>query len=417
MLPAFFGRLCGDRAGNVLMLAAASMPILVGAAGLATDTVQWTLWKRQVQRQADSAALAGAFAVAQGFSASDSATADISRLSLVTLSQTPVIENAPTTGVGAGNAKAVRVVLQTSGELPFSKMLGVTAPVISGEATAAVVSDGDYCVVSLESTSTVGITLQGNATVNLGCGIVTNSRASNAVSAGGSSTVTATPVAAVGGLSSSSNYVSPTTLQPYSVPQSDPYASLPTPSPTSCSGKLSVNPQGSQSISPGADGTACYRGMDIKGTLTMAPGIYYIDGSSFSAGSQAVINGTGVTIILTSSSAATNPSQIATVDINGGATMNLSAPSSGTYAGVLFYQDRRALDSGTNLINGNASSAFQGAFYFPSQAMSFSGTSGMTTDCVKMVSRRVTFIGNSSIVNNCPSYIPKITGTVVRLIG
>lgn len=412
MRPDIIGRFLRDRAGNVLMLAAASMPILVGAAGLATDTVQWTLWKRQIQRQADSAALAGAYAVAQGFSASDSATADINSLALVTLSQTPVIENAPTTGVGAGNAKAVRVLLQTTSDLPFSKMLGVTAPVIYGEATAAVVSEGEYCVVSLESSSAVGITLQGNASVGLGCGIITNSRASNAVTAGGSSTVTATPVAAVGGLSSSSNYVSPTTLLPYTIPQADPYANLPTPNPTSCSGKVSVNPQGSASINPG-----CYRGFDIKGTLNMAPGIYYVDGSSFSIGSQAVVNGTGVTIILTSSNAATNPSQIATVDINGGATLNLTASSSGIYAGVLFYQDRRALDSGTNLINGNASSSFEGAFYFPSQAMSFSGTSGMTTDCVKMVSRRVTFIGNSSIVNNCPNYIPKITGTSVRLIG
>ncbi len=85
---------------------------------------------------------------------------------------------------------------------------------------------------------------------------------------------------------------------------------------------------------------------------------------------------------------------------------------------MLFYQDRRALDSGENKINGNASSSFQGAFYFPSQAMSFSGTSGMTTNCVKMVSRRVTFIGNSSIVNECENTgVNDITGTTVRLIG
>ncbi|KFG88593.1 hypothetical protein BV98_003779 [Sphingobium herbicidovorans NBRC 16415] len=413
MRPDVLRRCLRDKAGNVLMLAAASMPILVGAAGLATDTVQWALWKRQVQRQADSAALAGAYAVAQGFSASDSATADISRLSLVALSQTPTIENAPTTGVGAGNAKAVRVVLQTSSELPFSKILGVPTPVISGEATAAVVSEGDYCVVSLESTSTVGVTLQGNASVDLGCGIITNSRAASAVYAGGSSTVKATPVAAVGGLQASSNFVSPTTLQPYTVPQSDPYAALPVPSPSSCQGKLSVNPQGTASKGPG-----CYKGFDIKGTLNLDPGVYYIDGGSFNIGSQAVINGTGVTIILTSSNAATNPSQIATVDINGGATLNLSAPTTGTYSGVLFYQDRRALDSGENKINGNASSSFQGAFYFPSQAMSFSGTSGMTTNCVKMVGRRVTFIGNSSIVNQCENTgVNEITGTMVRLIG
>ena len=125
------------------MMAAAAMPLFIAAAGLATDTVQWTLWKRQIQRQADSAALAGAYAVAQGFSASASATSDINQMSLIALSQTPIIENAPTAGDYAGNGKAVRVILQTSQELPFSKILGITAPVITGEATAAVVSQGD----------------------------------------------------------------------------------------------------------------------------------------------------------------------------------------------------------------------------------------------------------------------------------
>nr|WP_087573070.1 pilus assembly protein TadG-related protein [Sphingomonas sp. CDS-1] len=412
------GRLLRDRTGNVLMMAAASMPILVGAAGLATDTVQWTLWKRQVQRQADSAALAGAYAVAQGFSASDSATSDISRLSLITLSQTPTIENAPTAGAFAGDARAVRVVLQTSAELPFSKILRVRTPVIYGEATAAVVGSGNYCVVSLEKTSTVGITLQGNATVNLGCGMATNSRASNAVTAGGSSTVTATPVAAVGGLSSSSNYVSPTTLLPYSIPVQDPYASLPTPTASDlsgCNGNANVQPNNSKSITPG-----CFKNFDVKGTLNMAPGTYFIDSTTFDIGSQAVVNGTGVTIILTSGNAANNPSQISTVNINGGATLNLTAPTDTTnpYHGVLFYQDRRALDSGTNTINGNASSVLQGAFYFPGQAMSFSGTSGMTTTCVKMVSKRVTFIGNSNIVNQCTNTgVDPITATMVRLVG
>ncbi|UZW55389.1 pilus assembly protein TadG-related protein [Sphingobium sp. JS3065] len=418
MFGGSMGRLLRDRTGNVLMMAAASMPILIGAAGLATDTVQWTLWKRQVQRQADSAALAGAYAVAQGFSASDSATSDINRLSLITLSQTPTIENAPTAGAFAGNANAVRVVLQTTRELPFSKILGVKAPVIFGEATAAVLAEGDYCVVSLEKTSAVGITLQGNATVDLGCGIATNSRASNAVTAGGSSKVTATPVAAVGGLTSSTNYVSPTTLMPYSLPLSDPYAGLPAPTSanfTGCNNKYSVQPNQvvAQPLQPG-----CYKGLDIKGTLTLAPGTYFIDGGSFSVGSQAILSGSRVTIILTSRNASTNASQIASVDINGGAKLNLSAPDSGAYSGVLFYQDRLALDSGTNKINGNADSVLQGAFYFPSQAMEFSGTSGMQTKCVKMVSRRVTFIGNSQIVNECDNTgVNPIPASRVRLVG
>src|SRR4051812_33278601 len=57
----FFKRLHQDRRGNVLVIAAAAMPLLVGSAGMATDTIQWTLWKRELQRAADSAAIAGVY--------------------------------------------------------------------------------------------------------------------------------------------------------------------------------------------------------------------------------------------------------------------------------------------------------------------------------------------------------------------
>jgi hypothetical protein len=35
-----------DWRGNVFVMAAAGIPVLIGAAGLATDTIQWYLWKR-----------------------------------------------------------------------------------------------------------------------------------------------------------------------------------------------------------------------------------------------------------------------------------------------------------------------------------------------------------------------------------
>ncbi|MDP9085901.1 MAG: Tad domain-containing protein [Pseudomonadota bacterium] len=43
------------------MMMGAMLPLVIGCAGLATDTIQWTLWKRQLQRAADSAAIAGVF--------------------------------------------------------------------------------------------------------------------------------------------------------------------------------------------------------------------------------------------------------------------------------------------------------------------------------------------------------------------
>ncbi len=411
-------KLIRDKGGNVLVIATICMPVLIGAGGLATDTIQWTVWKREIQRQADSAALAGAYAKAQGADPSASATADINRHSFVPLSGTPTIENAPTVGGYAGNTNAVRVVLSTSHSLPFSSLFLSAAPVLTAEATAAVLANGNYCVIALEPTATVGITMQGNATVTMGCGLATNSTAGNAVTAGGSSSVSASSVAAVGGLQSSSNYATGTVLQPYSITQPDPFATLPTPSVSSCSGQLSVGPNATQNIT-NSSGVACYRGMDIKGTVNFDPGVYYIDGSSFSAGSQAVITGTGVTFILTSSNPISNPSSIATVNMNGGANVQLTAPTSGPYAGILFYQDRRALDSGTNLINGNASSKLQGAIYMASQAVSFSGNSGMNTQCTQIVSRRVTFTGNNNFANQCPSGsgAASFTGARVQLVS
>lgn len=406
-------RLFRNEAGNILLISAAAIPVLIGAAGLATDTVQWTLWKRQLQRQADSGALAGAYARAQSKNVTASATADINRNSQITLLTTPVIENAPTTGAYAGNSNAVRVVLKTQRSLAFSGLFLATAPTLTVEATAAVLSNGNYCMIALENTNTTGIYMQGNATVNLGCGMASNATNSTAVSAGGSSTVIATPVAAVGGITQSSNFLSPTTFQPYSIPQIDPYASLPTPAPSSCSGKVSVGPNSTRDLTPG-----CYNGIDAKGVLNLAAGTYYINSSSFDVGSQAMVTGTGVTIILTSTTAATDPSSIATVNINGGATVNLVAPTSGTYSGVLFYQDRRA-PYGSNKINGNSSSKYEGTIYMPAQQVEWTGTSGMNTNCLQIVSRRISFSGNSTINNSCPpgSGGHSFQGTRVLLVG
>ncbi|HWI87143.1 MAG TPA: pilus assembly protein TadG-related protein [Sphingomonas sp.] len=406
-------RLWRDRAGSVLAITAAALPLLIGAAGLAVDTVQWTYWRRQLQREADSAALAGAFAKAQGRDAVVAASSELLRTNVILLASSPDIRSAPTVGAFAGNSQAVRVSIQTSRRLPFSGTFMSAAPVISAQATAAVLSNGTYCALALGSSSAVGIKMQGSASLDFGCGLATNSRAANAVTAGGSASITATPVAAVGGLSASNNYTGETRLLPYSLPQPDPYGQLANPVLPGCSGPVNVGPHGDQTLTSGG----CYRGMDIKGTLRLAAGTYYIDGSSFSVGSQGTIIGDNVTIILTSSTAATDPSSIATLNINAGATVQLTAPTTGIYNGILFYQDRRALDSGTNQINGNATSSLHGAFYFPSQELAFSGTSGMTADCLQLVAIRLTFVGNTSVSNHCDvGGGSAFTGVQVRLV-
>jgi hypothetical protein len=405
-------KLWRSTSGNVFIMAAILMPVILGSAGLAVDSIQWVLWKRQLQRAADSAALAGAYASAQGKDAVATATSDLTRTQELVLTTPATIENPPTSGSFSTNNKAVRVTLQYRKALPFTGMFMAVAPLISAKSTAAAVSQGDYCVLALDPSTATGVTMQGNATVNLNCGIATNSRSATAVTASGSASIVATPISAVGGIQASNNYIAPTTLLPYSLPQDDPYASLPTPTVSSCMNQVKVQPTETVALLPG-----CYRGMDIKGTLSLSPGTYTIDGNAFSLGSQAVVSGTNVTIILTSNNAASQPSSIATLDINGGATVNLTAPTSGTYGGILFYQDRRAVD-GTNTVNGNSSSSYSGAIYFASQEVDFNGTTGMQTNCLQLVAKRVVFIGNMTVNNVCPTGpAHSFIGARVRLVA
>jgi hypothetical protein len=178
-----------------------------------------------------------------------------------------------------------------------------------------------------------------------------------------------------------------------------------------------VNPNQTKNVT-NSSGVACFKDMNIKGTVTFDPGVYYIDAGSFNIGSQANVSGSGVTFILTSSTAATNPSSVATMNINGGATLNLTAPNSGTYSGVLFYQDRSASGNTTNLLNGNSSSVIQGAIYFPAQTLEFNGTTGMNTNCMQLVSKDVIFTGNSTITNVCSNTgMANITGVHIRLVN
>ena len=43
----FMTNIWNDKRGNAMIIAAAALPLLIGSAGLATDTIQWALWKRQ----------------------------------------------------------------------------------------------------------------------------------------------------------------------------------------------------------------------------------------------------------------------------------------------------------------------------------------------------------------------------------
>lgn len=410
-------KLIEDQSANAVVVSAFSILAMVGGAGLATDTIQWTLAKRQLQRMSDSAALSGAFTLARGADPTASVNAEIGRYTFLTLAGR-TIETPPTAGPYAGNSRAVRVILDTEKRLPFSSMFFTETPRFRATATAAAVSFGSYCVISLENTAATGVTFQGSASVDLGCGISTNSQGTEAVYAGGAATVNASPVSAVGLVPASSNYSAGTVLNSYSIAQADPFASVALPSGYSCSGQLSVGPNQVRTVRNSGGGVQCFRGMDLKGTVNFDPGTYVIDGSTngtLNVNSGAVVRCTGCTFIFTTTSS--DMSTVATVKMNGNANWQVTAPETGPYAGIMFYQDRRA-QAGSNSISGGSTSLMRGAIYFPSQHVQFTGNATMDTRCVQIVARNVTFIGNNSISNECPlnGASQAVAGTQIRLV-
>ena len=417
MIRQAFKRLWNDKRGNALIIAGAALPLIAGSAGLATDTIQWTLWKRQLQRTADSAALAGVYARVQenaSQTANQAVDNDIARnhhTQIALKGGFPQVIFPTHTDWTNG----VQVNLAVQKTLGFSSLFMPTAPTITAQATAATIPTGVYCVVSLIDTGETGIKATGNADIDLGCGMITNSTSLTAAIATGSSDVFATPVAAVGNIGDSANW-NGADLLPFTVKQKDPYGEV-VPDTSSCPASPPALTQSSAVIGPG-----CYSSISLNGPVTLPAGHYIISGGNLDFGNKADIKCTGCTFVLTNKDSGPTAT-IGQIDMTAQAHIELSAPTgaSDRYNGIVFYQDRRARtgSSYVNKINGNTSSVISGAFYFPRQQLQLNGGTGLKFTCGQFVAYIVEFSGNSEIKNSCTSgYGGKaIMGKHVRLVA
>ena len=146
----------------------------------------------------------------------------------------------------------------------------------------------------------------------------------------------------------------------------------------------------SQTIGPGVStGYVCYKGLSFpKGspTVTLNPGLYIINGPNpLSVASGTTLNGTGVTFYFVNGGS---------FSVSNGATLNLSAPTTGTYRGLLFYQD--PTDSAADSFVGGANGVLNGIFYLPTANLTFAngGSSTFSTD---LVVGSLTMSGNAGI--------------------
>ena len=82
----------------------------------------------------------------------------------------------------------------------------------------------------------------------------------------------------------------------------------------------------------------------------------------------------------------------------------LSAPTSGAMEGMLFFQDRSITSGSTNAITGGSTLSLEGAVYFPTTPLSFTGGSSGSTGCSILVASTISFTGPSSLSAGCTDF-------------
>jgi Flp pilus assembly protein TadG len=449
-------KLWEDTSGNALVIAAAAMPIMIGSAGLATDTIQWTLWKRQLQRAADSAAIAGVYTGVKDYSqtAVEGAVDTDLALNNHTFASLKGARVVTLLGDSGDQEDRVQVTLQAEKVLTFSSIFMSSPPTITATATAASIgSAAEYCVEATDtSASAVGIEIAGSATVDMGdCSLIANStnQTQAAKNGGNGSSVTAKSLAAVGGVQYSSSW-NVDSYDPYSTAIPDPFINLKVPTSAMCNktftpvnsqntsqfggaaGTLDYRPSGTGAVKHNAGDIVCinssaqgqsYKGVTIgSGTdLKLGPATYVINGGSLTM-TGGSLSCDGCTIILTGPT----PATVGNIKLTGG-TLSLTGPTSDTntaynqtyynYKGITLMQDRNAIDSNPsnppNDMVGNGGQSVQGAIYIPSQALNYSGGSSTVSACVQIVTKRVKFTGNSKITatSQCAAFGLSAIGT------
>jgi hypothetical protein len=235
---------------------------------------------------------------------------------------------------------------------------------------------------------------------------MSNSTAADAVNVQGAAKLKTDCVIAVGGVQATAGLTQTkcTAAITQAPSVADPYGGVAAPAVPSGGVKNTPNnPKAPYTLSPGR-----YNGMDIKGDATLDPGVYYVNGD-FNVNSNTTVTGSGVTIYVTGSGRVT---------LNGNATVNLTAPTSGTYSGILFFGDRTSSGGSRNKFNGTATSKMTGAIYFASQDIDYLGNFSGLNGCTHVIGKTVEWTGNTTVSVNCSSYgmtdIPAYT--LVRLV-
>jgi hypothetical protein len=405
------------RRGNVVVLTAVCLTVIMSVVALTLDGGTLLNDRRQAQAVADAAALAAASDLYYNFytnngtdpnhTARDSALATAAANGFANDGTvTSVQVNIPPLyGPFAGMAEYAEVIVQYNRGRMFSSIFGssniaVTARAVAiGSPIAAEVG-----IMVLDPTAKGAFSANGGGgTTVTGTPIIVNSNSPEASIAGGGGVVSAPEIYVTGGATTTGGGSYSGTVLTGRPPQPDPLANLPVPDPTTMTqqaNKKTQYTQGDVTLNPGV----YTGGISVSGTanLTLTPGIYYMDGGGFGFSGQGSLTGHGVMIYN-----APGKGNSGGISISGLGSIDISAPTSGPYSGLTFFQDRTSTQTGNVSGTGGATS-ITGTFYFAGALLNVNGNGGVSNVGSQYISDQLSLGGSGGIdINWTPTTVAK----------
>jgi Flp pilus assembly protein TadG len=398
-------RFLHDKSGSYLIISALMMPVLIGFVGLGTDYGLWVYAHQSAQSATDSAAVSAATeGNATNLTVQARAVTALYGFVDGVNGTTVTVNQPPKSGPQTAVSNAVEVIVTQQKAPLFSAVFTSKSLTISAR-SVAVPTPGSGCVIALDRTASGAITVQGSTQINLqNCNVYDNSNSASALTVGGSGSVTALSVGVVGGISGASSINAPDGVKTGLSPAADPYAAMSFPPFNGCDyHNLKIN--STVTLSPGVfcGGISVTAGA----VVTLNPGIYYMDQGSLSVLGNATIQGTGVTIVFTSSTG----NNWATASISSNAIINLTAPTTGPTAGIVIFGDRNMPVGTVFKMTGGDTQSFGGAIYLPKAALIYAGGSSASNGCTQIVADTLNWWGNSKLSLNCSGYATKPIGS------
>ena len=387
-----------NQRGGVTIFVAILLPVLLGLASLVIDVGYLLVMRNQMQASADAAALVGANALQHAETISDAKLAALEATRANGFengkNSTSVTVSIPPGGSGsfALDARYVRVTLAKPTSTFLAWIVGVLKTSTTVQAVAGPATSAGPCLLTLGTAGAGALSVTGNAVLNdATCGIYVNSNNSSAITENGNASIISNSIQVVGNYSKNGNStISPVTINANAL--ADPFSGMTMPIFSSCDfNNFSISGNGAIILQPGI---YC-GGIKINGnhTVTLMPGMYQIYGGGLNiAGNISSFTGSGVTIY---NSGNTSTYPFGSIDLSGNEVLNLSAPTSGAYTGMLIMQNTN--NSLGASVAGNSAAVLAGNFYFPGNTLNLTGNSGTGIPMGAVVAKQVSIYGNANL--------------------